>query len=155
MAKINSFVADLRADFPAITFVEDDDFYWSPSTTSIHIDASAPETEKTTLLHELAHAVLSHQQFNRDIELLRIEREAWEYVRSTLGPRYKVPVSDEEIESMIDTYRDWLHARSTCPVCTMTGAQTGNTTYHCVGCDHDWRVNDARRCGLKRYSLKT
>lgn len=154
MAKISSLVAKLRTDFPQITFAYADDFYWSPSDSTVYIPENSTDNDQATLLHETAHALLDHRHFHRDIDLLKIEREAWEYVRTTLAPRYEIPLDEEVVEDMIDTYREWLHARSTCPVCSMTGVQTADATYHCVGCDHNWKVNEARRCGLKRYSLK-
>ena len=153
MAKINSFVAKLRSDYPAISFVAGDDFYWSPSDRAVYFDEKAPDTSRAIILHELAHALLDHRQYRRDIDLVKIEREAWELARTDLGPQYDTAVADDEIEMMIDTYRDWLHARSTCPACSMTGVQTSDTLYHCVSCGKDWRVNEARRCGLKRYTV--
>lgn len=154
MAKINSLVARLQADFPAVTFALSDDFYWSPRTATVFYAEKNGDDGKITLLHELSHALLDHRQFKRDIDLLKIEREAWDYARDALAPRYGLTIDEEIVERMIDTYRDWLHARSTCPTCSMTGVQTAELTYHCLGCNQDWRVNDARRCGLKRYSVK-
>lgn len=153
MAKTNSLVAKLKADFPDIHFKVDDDFYWSPSTKTVHTAPVKNTDDARMLLHEVAHAILGHSHFKRDIDLVKIEREAWDYVQKTLAPRYAVPASDDDIEDMLDTYREWLHARSTCPHCSMTGIQTDTSLYHCLGCGYDWRVNDARRCGLKRYSL--
>jgi len=155
MAKTSSLAAKLAKDFPSIRFVRSDDFYWSPSTSTVHTAPVNDTSDELTLLHEVAHAVLGHSDFKRDIDLVRIEREAWDYVRSTLAPRYGVTATEDDIEDMLDTYREWLHARSTCPHCSMTGIQTDSSLYHCLGCGHDWRVNDARRCGLKRYSLTT
>lgn len=153
MAKISSLVAKLRHDFPEVTLTEADDFYWSPGIKTVYFVSSASKRGAETLLHEMSHAVLGHTQFRHDIDLLKVERQAWDYARETLGPRYEVEIDAEMIETMIDTYRDWLHARSTCPHCTMTGVQTADATYLCLGCNHRWRVNDARRCGLKRYQM--
>ena len=155
MAKTNSFVSKLQQDFPALTFSQGDDFYWSSSTQTIHYGPLVSEADRLTLLHEIGHAVLGHAQFKRDIDLLRIEREAWDYVQNTLAPAYSLPATTDDVEDMLDTYRNWLHARSTCPHCSMTGVQIDSSQYRCVGCGGDWRVNDARRCGLRRYSLAT
>lgn len=154
MAKTNSLVAKLQADFPGVNFASGDDFYWSPRTKTVYYAEKSGDDSQITLLHELSHALLDHRQFERDIDLLKIEREAWDYARDVLAPRYNFAISEDVIERMIDTYRDWLHARSTCPSCSMTGVQTAEATYHCLGCSRDWKVNDARRCGLKRYSVK-
>ncbi len=153
MAKTNSLVARLQADFPAIRFEKDEDFYWSPSASTVHFASVKTTEDSLTLLHEVAHATLGHSRFDRDLDLIRIEREAWDYVRDTLGPRYSLTASEDDIEDMLDTYREWLHARSTCPQCRLTGIQTASAAYHCIGCGANWRVNDARRCGLRRYSV--
>lgn len=155
MAKTSSLKNKLVADFPTVHFVESDDFYWSPSTKTVHYGTISSVQDELTLLHEAAHAVLDHRQFNRDIELLKIEREAWDYVSEVLAPQYGLTVDTAAIEDMIDTYREWLHARSQCPRCSLTGIQTDTSLYHCLGCAQDWRVNEARRCGLKRYSITT
>ncbi len=105
------------------------------------------------MLHELGHALLGHTSYKRDIELIVMEREAWEQARS-IGNRFGHPVTDEIIEDALDTYRDWLHRRSLCPNCAMTGIQTDNYTYHCPTCTQSWRVNEARTCQLKRYRTK-
>jgi hypothetical protein len=155
MAKISSFVAKLKADFPAVIFEESDDFYWSPTSRTVYFDPKSPVTGQVTLLHELSHALLDHRHYTHDIELLKLERQAWDYAKETLAPRYGLSIDEDTVESMIDTYREWLHARSVCPHCSLTGIQRRDMTYHCLGCTHNWKVNDARRCGLKRYSLVT
>ena len=155
MAKTSSLLGKLRDDFPDIHFEIGDDFYWSPTTRTIHTTPVNTPEDRLTLLHEVAHAKLGHSHFKRDIDLIRIEREAWDHVRETLAPHYGLKASDDDIEDMLDTYREWLHARSTCPDCSLTGIQTDSARYHCLGCGNDWLVNDARRCGLRRYSVAT
>lgn len=152
MAKTNSLVASLTKDFTHITFVADTDFFWSPLEKAVHYGPLASDRDHLTLLHEISHAHLKHQAYRRDIDLVKMEREAWEYVREVLGPRYRHDVDDDTIEEAIDTYREWLHARSRCPQCSQTGIQSDASSYHCLACGSDWRVNEARRCGLKRYS---
>lgn len=153
MVKTNSLVARLKKDFSGIRFEQSDDFYWSPNTSTVYFTPVKSTEDKLTLLHEVAHALLGHNHFKRDIDLIRIERAAWDRVRDELAPNYDIHATEDDIEDMLDTYREWLHARSTCPHCSMTGIQTDGALYHCLGCGHDWRVNDARRCGLRRYSL--
>ncbi|MCY1379960.1 hypothetical protein D9M68_895230 [compost metagenome] len=82
-----------------------------------------------------------------------MERDAWRYAKEKLGSNYKVTITDTVIQDSLDTYRDWLHARSTCPNCQATGMQNRKRHYRCIACQHVWRVNDARICGLRRYSL--
>lgn len=155
MAKTNSLVAKLRRDFPEVNLESGDDFYWSPTNSTVYYRDEADGAAQATLLHEISHALLDHRQFKRDIDLLKIERQAWDHARTVLAPRYNLSIDETTVEQMIDTYRDWLHARSTCPNCSLTGVQTAEATYHCLGCAQSWRVNDARRCGLKRYTVAT
>jgi hypothetical protein len=110
--------------------------------------------DQATLLHELGHALARHHDFSKDIDLLKMEREAWTKAEA-LAPDYEVAISEETIEEALDSYRDWLHARSRCPNCSQTGIQYDENTYHCLLCHLDWRVNDARQCGLRRYKLTT
>lgn len=153
MAKISSLVAKLQTKYPHVAFAMSDDFYWSSADKTVYVDCEATDQDSPVLLHELAHALLGHDSYRRDIELIRIEREAWELATTKLAPQFAVPIDTDLVEEMIDTYRDWLHARSTCPLCSMTGVQSASMRYHCVGCDHNWNVNEARRCQLRRYSL--
>lgn len=153
MAATSSLVDSLRKDFPHVRFLSSDDYYWSAHDGTVHYgDLGLPHSD-SLLLHETAHSLLQHANYDRDITLIKMEREAWEYARNTLAPRYRITIDEGMAEDMIDTYRDWLHARSTCPHCKMTGLQTTGSTYRCLGCDRAWRVNEARRCGLKRTSL--
>lgn len=151
MRSISSLATKLSLDFPQFSFSAGEDFHWSPSTSTIFYDPTSRDS--TALLHELAHGLLGHSDYSRDISLLGMERDAWEYARGTLGPRYKVSMTDEHIEAALDTYRDWLHARSTCPDCRATGVQSDKQQYTCLVCRTKWRVNDARLCHLRRYKV--
>lgn len=142
----------LTQDFPAVTFVAGDDFEWQPKENSVIYDLSDPSFE-ARLLHELGHAQLHHEQYERDIDLIAMERDAWQHARMELGPKYGVAVSGDTIHNDMDTYRDWLHERSTCPKCSSSGIETKKLLYRCVTCAHQWRVNEARTCALRRYDI--
>jgi hypothetical protein len=79
-----------------------------------------------------------------------MERAAWEKA-GELAPTYEVTIQPDLVEQQLDTYRDWLHDRSVCPNCEANGVQTDVNHYRCLTCDDTWRVNDARRCALRRY----
>lgn len=151
MPSITSLINKLRIEFPDFRFAPDSDFRWSPNEKTVYYGASSGDT--ASLLHELAHAILNHGDYTRDIELIQIERDAWNHAQSTLSPKYGVHISDDLIEDSLDTYRDWLHARSTCPDCQATGVQTKKHHYKCLVCGGVWRVNDARVCALRRYKV--
>lgn len=152
MPLIASFLVKLRVAHPEYSFVSGDHFRWSPDSQEIIYDASAQDSE-AHILHELAHALLGHSDYDKDIQLIAIERDAWQYAKAVLCSDYDVTITDNVIEDSLDTYRDWLHARSTCPSCRATGLQHKKYHYRCVACHHQWRVNDARICGLRRHSL--
>lgn len=154
MPSIRSMIKRLRGDFPEYHFEAADGFWWSAAKKTIFYDPQAPSSY-AFLLHELSHALLDHEGYTRDIELLKLERDAWHYAKTVLAKRYAVVIDDEIAENNLDTYRQWLHERSTCPSCDTIGLQTKEQIYRCLACGHQWRVNEARICALRRYSLQT
>lgn len=143
------FVEKLRTDFPQFNFEESDDFYWSKKENTIFFE---PESSNFHLLilHELAHALLGHEDFWLDIELLKMESEAWGLVRNNLTNQYGFCFNSNLAESKLDTYRDWLHKRSLCPKCKLNGFQQKDLTYKCPACGTIWQNNDSRFKSLRR-----
>lgn len=153
MRSMSSLIHRLKTDFPALVFLETEHFSWSPRTQTVSYTTHQSDARQQ-VLHEVAHGILDHRAFHHDVELLAMETEAWNRAES-LAKQYDVDLDQAMVQDYLDTYRDWLHTRSTCPACTATGYQTAASTYECAACGHRWRVNDARICGLKRYSLST
>lgn len=147
---INTLQNNRGDDLSRLRFEESDGFSWNHGTATITYNPADTHAE-LYLLHEYAHAELAHATFSRDVELITMERDAWHRTRQ-LAADYDIPVDDTLVEEALDTYRDWLHARSTCPNCQSTGIQTGDRNYTCLACRHKWRVNEARTCALRRYS---
>lgn len=145
-----SLIQTLAKTYPAITFIEGERFAWVPDAHQVTFATNEPDAE-ALLLHELGHSLLEHTAYSRDIELIAMERAAWDKALEVAAELGLDSIGDDFIEEHLDTYRDWLHARSTCPACTATGYQTGAQTYECPACHTVWRVNEARLCGLKRY----
>ena len=81
-----------------------------------------------------------------------MERAAWDKA-VLIALDFGQTIDTNTVESTLDSYRDWLHARSTCPNCQATGLQIKKQTYSCPACRHTWRVNEARICALRRFSL--
>lgn len=154
MHSIASLVKSLRRDFPELLFAEGEDFSWSFETQTISYHKNSQSTGVQQLLHELAHALLEHKTYKRDIELVAMERDAWAYARTQLSNTYEIPIADAVEQAALDSYRDWMHARSTCPACEASGIEIRKSIYHCPACGHEWRVNEARICGLKRYDIQ-
>ena len=141
-------------DYPNLTFTASDTFRWIPSTNTIEYVSTVTEQEPYLLLHEIGHASLQHGTYASDIELLDMEREAWHYALSTLVPRYGLDrtVAQSIADDALDSYREWLHRRSTCPTCSAVGIESTKHHYVCLVCEQTWRVNEARSCELKRYT---
>ena len=147
-----SLLPKLKKDYSHIIFAAGTRFAWSPEAHTVFYDESDPENT-SLLLHELAHGLLQHRDYSKDVELISIESAAWEKALE-IAPLYKIKITDDIVQDNLDTYREWLHARSTCPSCEATGYQSGKSTYTCVACSHTWKVNEARICALRRYSNK-
>lgn len=152
MLPITSLVTKLERDFPEFRFLPGNTFAWQPGKRTIRYDAASDDL--SALLHETAHGQLGHHEYVRDVTLLKMEREAWQHAKDILGVKYGVVIVEDNIEEALDTYRDWLHARSTCPQCGATGLQTGREgRYKCPACSAAWRANEARACALRRYKI--
>jgi len=148
---MSSLIHKLKTTHADIAFVEAEQFSWSPSEHTVFYAQKQPHASHL-LLHELAHALLEHRDYRRDIELIAMETAAWEEAR-LLADEYTVRLNEAVVQDHLDTYRDWLHARSTCPNCSANGYQVERFHYECPACSQRWRVNEARLCGLKRYSV--
>jgi len=151
MPSIRSLLPKLVADYPAFTFTPGNRFAWSPDQATVYYDAT--DDNPALFLHELSHGILGHHDYSQDVELVAMESHAWDKALE-LAKTYGVTITDETVQDNLDTYRDWLHARSTCPNCEATGYQSGKHSYSCVACTHTWRVNEARICALRRYEDK-
>lgn len=143
---MDKLLVALRKDFPRIQIVAGDTFYWSSHTHEIFYE---PEGQPLSLLHELGHALLNHQTFNTDIELINKEVAAWEKARG-LAHLYGLPFDSAIVESSLDTYRDWLYSRSTCPTCKRHGVQQAQRRYSCLNCGNTWKVSTSVLCRVYR-----
>lgn len=149
---ITELLQRVRKDYPAFVFCPGELFRWSPMTKTITYDPNEPQAP-LLLLHELGHALLAHELFDRDIQLIRQESAAWEHATTVLAPKYGIAVDTTILDEQLQTYRQWLYLRSLCPSCSQTGIQTTKNTYSCMNCRCSWRVNDARQCNLRRLRL--
>ncbi len=151
---MSTLINSLKNDFPNLSFTESDSYYWSPRKNTVHYRKSI-DSEKSSwpLLHEVGHALLEHQQFTSDFELLTLEIEAWERAKK-LAKKYGYKIDENHIQDCLDTYRDWLYKRSTCPMCTNSGLQIKSDTYRCVNCDNIWHVSASRKCRTYRKAGK-
>jgi hypothetical protein len=152
MPSTTSILPKLKNNYPQFTFQKGTDFCWSSSEKTIYYPTKSDDQD-VFLLHELAHALLGHSSYEKDIQLVVMERQAWDYAVK-LASNYDIQIPEDIIQDTIDSYRDWMHARSTCPNCQATGMQTKTNDYTCTACNHNWRPNEARNCSLRRYKSK-
>jgi len=158
MEKITSLVKNLKSSAAAepqlhsLTLKKGELFSWNYTACAITYNPDIENTE-AYLLHEFSHALLGHKEYAKDIELLNMERAAWDKAL-IIADTFNVDIGEDLIEESLDTYRDWLHNRSTCPNCSATGIETSNQLYECVACHTTWHVNEARDCSLRRYTTK-
>lgn len=145
-AKISKqqFINRLAADYPELGFIKGPRERWSPKTNTITYDPGQPLKQlQYGVLHELAHALLGHHTYQSDFELVNMESKAWE-MAAGIGRKYGVKLSSEHIQNCLDTYRDWLYRRSTCPTCQSRALQPRPGVYRCFNCQTTWKVSTKR-----------
>ncbi|PID32184.1 hypothetical protein CR970_01885 [Candidatus Saccharibacteria bacterium] len=140
-------LAYLQMQAPDLLFQADTSFYWSAKNQTVHYDPQRLTTDagRWALLHETAHGQLQHANYDSDFDLLQLEIDAWEAAQQ-LAAKLDIRIDQNHIEDCLDTYRDWLHHRSTCPTCGTVSLQQSATTYHCHNCQATWRVSASRFC---------
>lgn len=156
-SRVKEFIDSLKTDFPGLKFEAGKQDHWSPKTRTIIYDPSQEiNSLKSSVLHELAHALLEHNTYHSDFELLKLESKAWE-LAAKLGPKYGVQIDEDHIQNCLDTYRDWLHSRSACPNCGTHVLQNDSSNYRCFNCHAHWQVSSGRfvRAYRKSAKLKT
>ncbi len=148
---MQTLIAELQGRFPALRFKPGVSFAWSPETGQIIYKERAKSANSVwSLLHETGHALLKHQNYQADVELLRLEVAAWEQAR-LLASDLGIKIDEDHIESCLDTYRDWLYKRSICPNCSTKCLQQGDFVhYRCFNCHTTWRVTTNRFCRAYR-----
>jgi len=139
---MDELVATLRETYPDLQIIAGDIFYWSPQTKEVFYRKTG---DPGSLLHELGHAFLGHSHFTTDIDLLHKEIAAWEKARE-LAYIHKVELDQTAVERCLDSYRDWLHNRSTCPDCGSHGIQATERLYECLNCCETWNVSSSAAC---------
>jgi hypothetical protein len=148
---MQQLINNILDSYPTLNFVAGKQFCWSPETEEIYYSENAVEDRDAwSLLHETGHALLGHKGYEADVELIRLEVEAWEKARH-LGKEFDVDISQDHIEDCLDTYRDWLYKRSICPNCSTKSLQQGDFVhYRCFNCHTTWKVTASRFCRAYR-----
>ena len=153
---MEKILSKLKKRFPALSFRAGGRFTWSPKTKQIIYKEDSLSTDRIavwSLLHEVGHALLGHSTYNSDFELLSLETAAWQKAKE-LAPAYNQEIDEDHIQDCLDTYRDWLYQRSTCPTCTSCSLQIDSKTYCCFNCGGSWQVSSSRLCRPYRRKQK-
>jgi hypothetical protein len=150
----SKLLKQLTKTYPELTFSESEQFYWSPKKMTVFYDPKklAIDTGSWSLLHETSHGILGHRSYSSDFELLKYEVEAWQKAKD-IAREYDIQIAQEHIEDCLDSYRDWLYARSTCTLCRLNSLQVSDNTYECLNCGNVWRVSASRFCRPYRMAL--
>ncbi len=137
----------LQTDFPQLSFKAGDQSCWSPQTNQIiyTVESSDDIEGGWALLHEVGHALLGHKTYASDFELLRLEVAAWDSAQQ-VATKYGHHIDDDHIQDCLDTYRDWLHRRCTCPTCGNKSLQENPRQYSCFNCGTKWQVSASLFC---------
>lgn len=128
-----TFLARIRSDFPEFKIISGKRFSFRPPKTIV-VGPEEPN-DSLLLLHELGHALSGHRNFDTSVRRVKMEREAWDKARE-LCSKYEVEYDEDLIEGELDTYRDWLHKKTSCPKCGLTMFQTPDGFCHCPRCEN-------------------
>jgi hypothetical protein len=144
---LTNLLANIRKDYPEFSFVEGSHFSWQAEHQRISFKQTAEISHRTiwALLHELGHALLAHNDYRYDIELLKLEAAAWAEA-CNIAEKYAFTMDEDYIQDCLDTYRDWLHLRATCPICFARSLQMSPRQYRCFNCQAEWTVTRSRFC---------
>lgn len=146
-------VADqIMTDFNTIKFIPSDKFSWSPEDNVVFFNGSSSNSE-WSLLHEVGHVQCRHNNYASDLGLLKMEVEAWQKARQ-LAKKYAINIDESHIDKCVDSYRDWLYRRSSCPNCTQAGVEKTLGQYICINCKNQWKVTAEKFCRVYRRNLK-
>lgn len=145
----------LKRWFPDLVFREGGVFCWSPETREvIYNPASDERTAPWSLLHEASHALLNHTTYGTDFELLRLELTAWERAKE-LARKLDIVIDENHVQDCLDSYRDWIYARSICPRCSTKSLQQNDLRhYYCFNCHEVWQVTPSRFCRAYRATKR-
>ncbi len=154
MNSISNILPKVRLDFPHLRFEPGDTFRWTPKQNLITYTSHQDNAEHGVwaLLHEIAHAELGHVSYKGDFDLLQLEVTAWHHAHK-LAKKYGISIDKEHVQDCLDTYRDWLHTRASCPVCNVVSLQRSDGLYQCFNCRSRWRVPRSPLCRVSRTQM--
>lgn len=148
LAVMQQIVQTIQNSFTRFTFMPAEVCRWSAEEQTIYFVDDEQQDSVWGLMHELGHGLLQHTDFTSDMDLLEKEVAAWEKAHA-IARQFGLTIESEHIDTCLDSYRDWLSQRSTCPTCGLHGIQTSDL-YRCLNCTGTWRVSANRFCRTYR-----
>jgi len=145
LSDLSKLVVRIRGDFPDIEFRLSSRFSWHAGSKHISYRQIDDMKAVWALLHEIGHAELEHADFTSDMDLLQKEVAAWAKAHE-ISKHYDIAIDQDYIEDNLDSYRDWVHIRATCPSCYERCLQTDKHSYACHNCGATWHVTGSRLC---------
>ena len=145
MADLAALIDYLQKTYPSVHFAYAKRFKYHYKNRVFLENPEKSTTPPTffalSTLHELGHALCKHKDYTTGVSRLKIEREAWEraktaYLKLPSNLKSAFPWDENYVESSLDTYRIWLHQKSTCKNCGLTCYQTPDGVYHCPRCEN-------------------
>lgn len=153
--KSAELITRLQKSYPQFRFEAGKQANWSPRSHTISYSPDESFSKRACgLLHELSHALLEHADYKTDFELLKMEADAW-HLAAQLGKDYAIDIDEDYIQNCLDTYRDWLYRRSSCPACGVHVMQNDHDHYQCYNCQTTWHVTTARFLRPYRKTVKS
>lgn len=141
----NKLLEALKSDYPHLQFCAGKNDSWSAQNQ--RISYSEP-INPYRLLHEVGHAILDHTDYRLDVELLKIEVDAWVKARE-IAPKYNLEIDQALIDDCLETYKRWLLKQALCPECRLAGIQGNDRLYSCPNCQTRWSVPLRLGCDIK------
>ena len=149
--KIQSIIDVYKSTF---NFKLNDSYRWNPETRTINYakrSVSEPK-DASAFLHELSHGILEHQDFEYDVDLLRMEMQAWE-LAARLAAEHCIEFHKDYSQACLESYRVWIAERSTCPECDQTTLESAPQSHYCFNCSTSWKVSKQQMCQIQRRRL--
>lgn len=148
---LREIISFIKSTYPTVKLEASESFRWAPEEGKIYFN---PESKNAllSLLHETGHMLCGHKNYYSDIGLLRMEVAAWEKAK-LLAVDLGLKIDEDHIEKCLDSYRDWIYRRSSCPLCTQAGIEQKVGVYTCINCQNKWQVSKSRFCRVYRKTL--
>lgn len=150
--KFHELLERIQHDYPDVHLKRSASFYWSPEVQTIYYNTS-DENPMWSLFHELGHMTHNHNTYTSDTRLVHMEVEAWA-TGAIIAKHYGYAINEDHVQDCLDSYRNWQHARSRCPICLQTGIEKSSGAYGCINCRNEWRVTPNRFCRVYRQTKK-